>query len=688
VARGITGPDLRIFHDGTTMFLFTGEKLVNEDRRLTLSFDAPVGRIDAYYDSIPHRLGNDARSILMPVSSTAWGLSDLAQRQLQSALEAQFAANRNAITYPFLRALVEPLVNTTHMFDLGYTRERVGLSLNLFPTGPVDTRITYFQENREGNRNAGTSFGFGNVVETAEPIRFVTRDAGARLELPFTHGLIRGGLTINQFQNEFSSYTFDNPFRATDSTDPNAYTAPASGSINGASFARMALAPDSTQATASVGLIYKLPRNSRFTADVAYGMLQSDATLIPYTTNTAIRVPLIASDPSTLPRRDFEGEIATSSINLQFTSRPLSNLRFNARYRMYDVDNNTERVEFPGYVRFDAVWEDLPRRTVPYGWKSQVADVSAQFDIGRMITLEGGFRHNRMDRTFRETKETTENTARVAADFRPSTWLVARTSFEFGSRDYDEYDQIRGESASFEEEEQGNLPGLRRFDQAKKDSHRVVAMIQATPFNGPVSIGLNFVRYFDDYDDDSDFGLLTWRTQSLNIEADYTPSDRWSLFAFAGTDVWGGFQRGRQSGATFSTNPADDWTAYNTDKTKTIGGGINVTIIPDRLDFRVTSQLQRVNGRAQLESPPGGAPDLAFDVPHVDDTRFLQTIAQLTYRLTDVWDLTFGGWIERYNIDDAPTSGTRIYMPAAFFLVPQDADFNGGAAFVKAAYHF
>ena len=689
VPRGISGPDFRVFASKeTSSLLVTGENLVDDDRRLTLSADTPIARVDAFYDSIPHRLGNNARSILTPVSSTAWGLSDLIQRSLQTTLEAQYAANRAVITYPYLRALVEPLVNTPYVFDLGYTRERAGLSLNIFPTGPIDTRVTFFQENREGNRNAGTSFGFGNVVETAEPIDFVTRDFGVRLERPFAWGLVRGGLTVNQFINEHTSYTFDNPFRVTHSTDANAYQSPGSASINGAAFARMALAPDSTQTTASAGLIYKMAMNSRLTADVAIGMLESDSTLIPYTTNAAVTVPFNASDPSTLPIRDFDGEIRTTSLNLQFSSRPIRNVRVNARYRHYDVDNNTERIELPGYVRFDAVWEDIPRRTVPYGWTSSVAEITGAYDLGRMIGFELGFRRNGMERTFRETRETTENMVHVAADFRPLGWLVARTSYEFGSRDFDEYDQTRAESESFEDEEQVNLPGLRRFDQAKRDSHRVVAMIQATPFDGPVNVGLNFVRYFDDYDDDSDFGLLTWRTQSINLEADYAPSDRWSVFAFAGRDVWGGFQRGRQSGATFSTNPADDWTAYNTDKARTVGAGATFTFIPDRLDLRLSSQIQTVNGRAQLESPPGGAPDLAFDVPHVDDTRFLQTVAQLTYRISETWDLTFGAWLEDYDIEDDPSSGTQIYMPAAFFLVPEDADFRGNVAYVRTRYRW
>ncbi|HEX6088215.1 MAG TPA: MtrB/PioB family outer membrane beta-barrel protein [Thermoanaerobaculia bacterium] len=681
VPRGIAGPDFRFFGESAaSQILVTGENLVQEDRRIVLSAETPIAGIDAFYDVIPHRLGNNARSIHTPVSATAWGISDLAQRSLQTQLEAQFAANRTGINYTFLRRLVEPLVNTPYLFDLGYTRERVGLSLNIFPTGTVDTRVSFFQENREGNRNAGTSFGFGNVVETAEPIDYITRDFGIRLEQPFARGLIRGGLTVNQFLNEHTSYTFDNPFRAVDSTDPSAYQAPGSASINGASFARMALAPDSTHAVASIGAIYKLPRNSRITADVGYGMLQSSSTLIPYTTNSAIVMP-------ELPMRHYDGEIATSSVNLQFTSRPLRNVRFNARYRFYDVDNQSDRVHFPGYVRFDASLEPTPRVTVPYGWSTQTAEVSGAYDLGRFATLELGFRNNTMERTFRETRETTENMFRIAADFRPLTWMVARTSYELGSRDYDEYDQVRAESASFDEPEQVNLPGLRRFDQARRDSHRVVAMVQATPFDGPVNVGVNFVRYFDDYDE-SEFGLRHWRTQALNAEVDYTPSPRWNVFGFFGTDVWGGFQQARQSGATFSTNPLDNWSAYNTDKSKTFGVGANFTIIPERFDVRVSSQLQTVNGRAQLESPPGGTPDLAFDVLHVDDTRFLQTFAQLTYRISEAWELALGAWIEDYDIDDDQSSGTQPYMPASFFLVPEDGDYQGNIAYVRTRYRW
>ena len=43
------------------------------------------------------------------------------------------------------------------------------------------------------------------------------------------------------FDNPINTLTFDNPFRVTDSTDPAAYTGPASGSINGPARGRIDL---------------------------------------------------------------------------------------------------------------------------------------------------------------------------------------------------------------------------------------------------------------------------------------------------------------------------------------------------------------------------------------------------------------------------------------------------------------
>lgn len=693
IPEGLVGPELRLFGStANNTWLVTAEKIQEEDRRFDVRFDSDVIGIDFFYDQIPHRLGNEAKSVLNRVSEDQWGLADNAQRQIQSALEAQFAANPSGINFNFLNNLVGPLINTPYVFDLGFDRLRGGLALQLFPEGPVDTRVSFFQENREGTRAAGTAFGFGNVVETGEPIDYVTREAGVRLEAPFKNGLVRGAVVLNEFQNRISSYTFDNPFRVTDSTDASAYQAPGRASINGASFGRIALAPDSTQFTASIGGLYRLPMNTRVTADVSFGTLRSDDELIPFTTNTSIRTPSghLATDPSALPVSEFEGEINTVTGIFAITSRPVAGLNLTARYRLYDLDNDSPRIRFEeGYVRFDGVWEDIPRITVPYGWTNNRLDLIASYDLfGGIASIEGGFRRDIMERTFRETEETTEDTFRIAGDVRPFSWLVARASYEFGNRDFDHYDPEHSEHASYlDAGDPVNLTLLRRYDQAARDTQRLVTMVRLQPLDS-LGIGVNYVRYFDDYDDESDFGLLQWRNASYTVDADYTPSDRWSVFAFYTHDDLRGFQRGRQSGGTLSTNPADDWTADNTDKANSWGAGANFNIIPDKISLNLTTRFQQVTGWANLESPPGGTPDLAFDIPALDDTTLLTATAELSYIVSNAWNLAVGTWFEDYEIRDALQTGVRPYMPGGFFLVPEDGDYNGVVAYVRSTYRW
>ena len=90
--------------------------------------------------------------------------------------------------------------------------------------------------------------------------------------------------------------------------------------------------------------------------------------------------------------------------------------------------------------------------------------------------------------------------------------------------------------------------------------------------------------------------------------------------------------RSRQSGATPSTNPLDDWTANNTDKANTYGLGGTLAVIPQKLALHLLGRFQRVNGFADLFSPPGGTPDIAVPIPNVDDTKLWTASAELTWR--------------------------------------------------------
>ena len=78
-----------------------------------------------------------------------------------------------------------------------------------------------------------------------------------------------------------------------------------------------------------------LPKDSRLTATVAYGMLEQNETLLPYSYNNdqlAVR---------TLPRVSAEAAINTLNFVADYTITPIPKLNMRAFYRSYDLNNDT-----------------------------------------------------------------------------------------------------------------------------------------------------------------------------------------------------------------------------------------------------------------------------------------------------------------------------------------------------------
>ena len=213
-------------------------------------------------------------------------------------------------------------------------------------------RSLYFQEKRRGTRAAGTSFGFGNVVESPEPIDYRTRDFGATAEWTRKSLLLRGAFHYNDFANAIPFQSFDNPFRATDATDPNAYQAPAS-ELDRRRGLRARVAGPGQQGDHRLGGLplqvrqADAPERGRHPRPVE----RRTIAFMPFTTNTAITTPVSATDLSSLPARSLDGKIRTFSFSSLFTTRPVEHLNLTARLRRYDLRNDTPRIALPGRVR-------------------------------------------------------------------------------------------------------------------------------------------------------------------------------------------------------------------------------------------------------------------------------------------------------------------------------------------------
>jgi hypothetical protein len=743
---------------GDFRWQIVGRDVTQKDQRYFFDLSKPTFRFSGDYTGIPHNFGNGGRSLLSPVEENVWRLSDTVQQAYQNAIVAvpPTAATGGQIDYncqprfgftPLpscfsLSALVAPgLAAAPQNIDLKLTRGRGNLAFDLTPgNGPFRVGVTYLHERRSGTRSAnGTAFGFGNVVETPEPLRYITQDLGVNAQWKAGFGVLRAGVHFNKFNNKFETFTWDNPFRVTDSSDPNAYQAPSTASRNGAADAIMALMPDNQATTEMVGVTFKFGPRTRLTADVTLGQWRQDETpFVPWTSNDN----LLEADGKTpwpnppLPATALDGKIDTTALN-GFLTTAVGPIGLHARYRYYDHDNKTPRYRLDaGYARYDAVWEDIPRITVPYGYQSDMFDAYATFGTG-LLGLEVGWRHNGMERTYRETESTSENVFRLAADVRGG-WFLFRGIGEFGSRDFEGYDAEFGEEQSFlcespsglvpcgtggTVEQPANQTVLRRPDQAQRDLTRLGGQIELSPGSGKLMVAASYYHTKFEYDQDpvecqgieffptqaafcpggeqAPLGLVDDEYNTFAVDLNFTPSDKVNLYAFYNYEDGDILQNGRQSGATINFNTNDVWTSNITTKGDTIGAGADFTLAPDEWWLRLFYRYQDIDGNNDVTLLPGystaiygGNPALATctsgpgqcQIAAFDDTKLTYIYGQIRHQFAKNWAAAATlGW-EEYKIDDAQTENTLNYMPASFFLQANNRDYAAWVGYLTLTY--
>jgi MtrB/PioB family decaheme-associated outer membrane protein len=700
VPTGVVLPYVHFKGNDRFWYDVVGVNVLQSDASYSADIRPGGFEIKAGYFKIPHLFGNDGRTLLIEQSQGVWLMSDTLQQSFQTSIQNQFNVSKPGVNFAFLSKLVQPSLDGANIVDLGLLREQGRLDVKLTKDNPLEVRVSYFHEKRHGTRAAGTAFGFGTVIETPESIQYRTQDYGLTAEYTRSWGLLRGSFHYNDFTNNVQTESFDNPFRFLDSTDPSAYTAPGSGSIGGAKVGRVSLPPDNKAVTGSLGFLVKFAGHSRFSADAALGQWTQNSPFMAMTSNSAVAVP-----DQGLPG-SLDGKIKTVSLNAALTSRPADHLHLTARFRRYDLSNDTPRVRFPeGYVRFDAVFEDIPRITVPYGYTTDALTLSAAYDLGQ-VSIEGGYKMDVWDRTFRETEKTTQNVGYAKVDVRASDWLVLHATAEKGSRSFAGLEIVLSEEASFlvagapanllavpsEQVCSGGAVCNLRYDQAAKDLDRYGAHAELTPDGGKTTLTVSYVKGKDDYKD-TVFGLTKFDNQSFSTELDFTPTDRVNLYGFYNREKIQTAQRGRQSGATVSLRPIDDWTSDIEDKVDSFGGGATLGLVKDKADLRLYGNYQKVDGNNDITSPAGGLPATArvsvggvAGIPLFDDTKMYTLSAELAYKATTQLTLGAGGWYQYYKLEDSNTVGLANFVPGSFFLSAADSDFKAHVLYVRAVY--
>ncbi|MCP4204688.1 MAG: MtrB/PioB family decaheme-associated outer membrane protein [bacterium] len=631
-------------------------------------------KVNLDYNKIPHLFGNDATLLWNQTAVNRFELADSTQLALQEAVIAQRAGG-GSVNFGFLEPLIRPFVDVANRTDLGLQRDRTRARFDFGNLGKFAWGFEYKHENRDGSRPMGAAFGFNNVQEIPEPINYNTTDVEFSGEFNGKKGGARFGYRNSQFKNTLDSVLWDNPWRATDSTNPIAY-----------------LGPNTTDAGPSRGLASLAPDNEAnllffdgraraggwwFNGSLTMNTMTQNESLLPFTINTAI----VGTDESTgrtfnaassgLPVNAADTEVETMNVSANAGTELGDDFSLTLRYRTYDYDNSSPRVTFPGYVRLDAVWEPPALITVPYDWTKDNLGAELGWDATNSTHLTLGYFMESWDRTFREIHTSDEDTIKLTVDSRPNSKVSVRASWATGDRTTGEYDVEAQEVFFVHPEGINQQPGLRKFDEAERDVDDYDFSVQLFPRDSwNLSFGLSARE--EDYPN-SEFGLQSDEIMSYNFEFGYAPGAHLNCYVFGNMADREVFQRSRQSGATLSTNPLDNWSVLLDEDTTTWGFGLN-SKNDNGWSWDAVLNISDSDGAGDFTTPSGGR--TVVDIDNYEDIELTSLWVKAGYEITENASFGVFFYFEDYTIDSFILQGIVPYLPQSILLAPNDADYE------------
>jgi hypothetical protein len=165
---------------------------------------------------------------------------------------------------------------------------------------------------------------------------------------------------------------------------------------------------------------------TRVTANLSCSLRFQDDTFLPHTINPNIRSPRLI-----LPEDTLDGMVGTLLFNLNATTRPLPPLTLSLRYRLFDYNDMTDELTFPGHVVNDRTLVSEPRIAGRYEYTKQNADLDARWRFGQPLAMTVGVGWERWDRNdHREVPQSDEYSGKLALDVTPVDWLLARLSYQ------------------------------------------------------------------------------------------------------------------------------------------------------------------------------------------------------------------------------------------------------------------
>ena len=309
----------------------------------------------------------------------------------------------------------------------------------------------------------------------------------------------------------------------------------------------MSLWPNTNMNTFSANGGLNLPGRSHATAYVSVGTLSNNDALLPFTVNSLIASPA-------LDRSTAEVQARVTAMNYTFTSRPVNDLFFSARYRQYEFDNRTPLFTVTNGVNYDTAIVALNKESEPLGYTRHTFDGDASYSPFKYVGFRAGYTREGINRTYRAVEDTTEDTGRASIDLTGFSYVTVRGVCEHSKRAGSAVDGLELLSI-------GEQPLLRQFDISDRNQDRFNMILQITR---SAVLDQRLGRHPEAGLSRAYFGLQNAQNRNYTIGFDLTPVEQVSFGAMFGSEKNTSLQASRTS------NPLTANTvAYLNDPTQT-----------------------------------------------------------------------------------------------------------------------
>lgn len=604
---------------------FGGEHVGRTDQRYLGSAIRP-GKVRAalMYDQIPMTLSTQTQTLYSGIGADVLQIDDPLQAAVQlvpSSINAIF--NQNAVG-----------------FETKTRRNIIDGGVEVTPNEAFTITTHYKHTDRDGTIPFGGSFGHSSLVELPTPTEYTINDFDASAEYVRDALILRGGYNGSWFHNDFTSLTWDNPYRLTDVS-----ATPGRG--------RLSVPPSNSFIGVNGMASIKMPYRSRATAYVSTSLLQDVGDpIIPQTINSAnVTAPI--------ERQTVDGEARTSSVNLRFTSRPTQWADVAVNYKLYDYNNKTPVFDMTQRVAYDNTPSNVspPIETEPFGLTRNYLDADFRVTPRTGTSAGVGYSHYAEDRPFRIFHSTAENVFRLTFDTLTNQYFTLRSKYEYSQKRGDGIEEGEQELAAI-----GEQPGMRHFDVANRNRNRVTFIGTLNPVP-PLNIDLSFAAGKDDYIE-SEFGMRDNDHRIYGLGTDYLINDNASVGISYSFEKYNALQRSRQAnpGEQFN-DPSRNWAADTSDTTNSVLVNAEWNRIRERFDIRLTYDFSR--GRGKYNYITGPVPDRTLPeeviVPSTLPTptelpptlsEFQRGTLDLIYALSSRISIGAAYWYDQYRVED------------------------------------